>query len=85
MLLDFAATSVVSSAAAAVYLSSEVPSLPFPPWVGAIIVLVLFTIISLLGVRESTRVALAVLSVHVRNCVCVLGSHSDFLYISSPA
>jgi amino acid transporter len=67
MLLDFAATAVVSAAAAAVYLSSEAPSLPFPAWVGAVIVLVLFTIISLLGIRESTRVALVVLSVHVRS------------------
>jgi amino acid transporter len=77
MLLDFAATAVVSSAAAAVYLSSEVHSLPFPTWMGAVIVLILFTTISLLGVRESTRVAFAVLSVHVCNCVGALGSHSD--------
>jgi uncharacterized membrane protein YkvI len=79
MLLDFVATSVVSAAAATVYLSSEVPSLPFPAWVGAVIVLLLFTIISLLGVRESTRVALAVLSVHVRNSVDVWTFHPDFV------
>ena len=65
LLLDFAATSVVSAAASAVYISGEVPSLPFPTWVGSIIILVTFTCISLLGVRESTRIALIVLVIHV--------------------
>ena len=65
LLLDFGSTSIVSAATAATYLSGEVPSLPFPTWVGAIIVLVLFTLISLTGVRESARLALAVLSLHV--------------------
>lgn len=67
MLLDFASTAIVSAAAAAVYLSGEVSSLPFPSWVGAFIVIVLFTVLSLLEVRESLRVALAVLSFHVGN------------------
>src|SRR4051812_28789422 len=67
LLLDFASTAVVSAATAATYLAGEVPSLPFPTWVGAVIVLVLFTIISLMGVRESARIALAVLSLHVCN------------------
>lgn len=64
LVLDFAATSIVSSATAAEYLAGEV-SLPFPPWVLAAMVLVLFTIVSLCGVRESARIALTVLSVHV--------------------
>lgn len=65
LLLDFASTSVVSAATAAAYLEGEVPNLPFPPWVGALIVLVLFTIVSLMGVRESARIALTILSLHV--------------------
>jgi len=66
LLLDFASTSIVSAATAAAYLAGEVPALPFPAWVGAVIVLALFTIVSLMGVRESARIALAVLSLHVR-------------------
>ncbi|TEB34238.1 amino acid permease [Coprinellus micaceus] len=64
LVLDFAATSIVSSATAAEYLAGEV-SLPFPAWVLAAMVLVLFTIVSLCGVRESARIALTVLSAHV--------------------
>lgn len=72
LLLDFAATAIVSAAASAVYLSGEVTSLPFPTWVGAIIILVLFTLISLIGVRESSRIALIVLSLHVRTFAFVV-------------
>jgi len=66
LLLDFASTSIVSAATAATYLAGEVPALPFPTWVGAVIVLVIFTIVSLMGVRESARIALVVLTLHVR-------------------
>ncbi|KDR77023.1 hypothetical protein GALMADRAFT_425547 [Galerina marginata CBS 339.88] len=65
LLLDFSSTAIVSAATAAAYLAGEVPSLPFPTWVAAAIVLVLFTIVSLMGVRESARIALAVLSLHI--------------------
>ncbi|KAJ3506729.1 hypothetical protein NLJ89_g6709 [Agrocybe chaxingu] len=65
LLLDFASTAIVSAATAASYLAGDVPLLPFPPWVGAVIVLLLFTVISLIGVRESARLALTVLSFHV--------------------
>lgn len=46
------------------YLSGEV-SLPFPIIVGALLVLILFTLISLCGLRDSARLALAVLTLHV--------------------
>lgn len=65
LLLDFASTSVVSAATAATYLAGEVPSLPFPTWVASVILFVLFLVISLMGVRESARIALIVLSLHV--------------------
>lgn len=65
LLLDFASTAIVSAATAATYLGGEVPSLPFPVWVGAVLVLVLFTLVSLIGVRENARLTLAVLSLHV--------------------
>ena len=64
MLLDFAATSVVSAATAISYLTGEV-TLPFPVVVGFLIILLIFTLISLSGMRDSARVALAVLSLHV--------------------
>jgi uncharacterized membrane protein YkvI len=64
LLLDYASTSVVSAATAASYLAGEV-TLPFPTFVGAIIILAIFTLISLSGIRESARLALIVLSLHV--------------------
>ncbi|KAF9556823.1 hypothetical protein CPC08DRAFT_641000 [Agrocybe pediades] len=72
LLLDFSSTSIVSAATAATYLSGEVPSLPFPTWVGAILVLTIFTFVSLMGVRESARIALAVLSLHVLSMIVLV-------------
>ncbi|PPR03413.1 hypothetical protein CVT24_012708, partial [Panaeolus cyanescens] len=72
LILDFSSTAIVSAATAATYLSGEVPSLPFPTWVGAVIVLFLFTCISLMGVRESARIALAVLSLHVATMIILI-------------
>ncbi|KAG6840422.1 hypothetical protein C0991_006816 [Blastosporella zonata] len=63
LLLDFTSTSVVSAATAASYLAGEV-KLPFPEFVGAIIVLVIFMVISLLGMKDSARIALVVLLFH---------------------
>ncbi|KAF9531070.1 AAAP amino acid permease [Crepidotus variabilis] len=65
LLLDFASTAIVSAAIAATYLAGEVPALPFPTWAGAIMVLAIFTVISLLGVRESARVAFGLLFFHL--------------------
>ncbi|KAI0798140.1 amino acid permease-domain-containing protein [Abortiporus biennis] len=64
LLLDFASTSVVSAATAMSYLAGEV-HLPFPVFVGSIIVLVVFALISLAGLRESARIAFVVLSFHI--------------------
>ncbi|KAF9045413.1 AAAP amino acid permease [Panaeolus papilionaceus] len=72
LILDFSSTAIVSAATAATYLAGEVPSLPFPTWVGAAIVLILFTAISLTGVRESARIALAVLSLHVATMIVLI-------------
>lgn len=65
LLLDYGSTAVVSAATAAAYLSGEV-TLPFPAYVGAILVLVILTSISLCGIKESSRIALTVLTLHVR-------------------
>ncbi|KAE9408697.1 AAAP amino acid permease [Gymnopus androsaceus JB14] len=62
--LDFASTSVVSAATAISYLAGEV-ELPFPEFVGVILILVIFTLVSLSGIKESARVALCVLSFHM--------------------
>ncbi|KAJ3557519.1 hypothetical protein NM688_g1433 [Phlebia brevispora] len=64
LLLDYAATSVVSAATAMTYLNGEV-SLPFPIVVGALLVLILFTMISLSGLRDSARIALSLLTLHM--------------------
>lgn len=64
LLLDYASTSVVSAATASSYLAGEV-ALPFPTFVGAIIILGIFTLIGLSGIKESARLALIVLIFHV--------------------
>ncbi|KAJ3568956.1 hypothetical protein NP233_g5372 [Leucocoprinus birnbaumii] len=71
LLLDFASTSVVSAATASTYLAGEV-TLPFPTWVGAAIVIVIFVCISLSGIRDSARIALSVLSFHVLAMVILI-------------
>ncbi|KAG5732915.1 hypothetical protein E4T56_gene8432, partial [Termitomyces sp. T112] len=64
LILDFTSTSVVSAAIAASYLSGE-GKLPLPEYILAILVLLVFTIISLSGVKESARIALVVLIFHM--------------------
>lgn len=71
LLLDFAATSVVSAATAISYLAGEI-SLPFPIVVGSLFILLVFTLVSLSGMRESARIALAVLTLHVSRTLCRL-------------
>ena len=81
LLLDYAATSVVSAATAMTYLDGEV-SLPFPVIVGALLVLILFTLISLSGLRDSARVALTLLTLHVCGFHVVrllVGSHINVI------
>ncbi|KAJ7794395.1 hypothetical protein B0H14DRAFT_2923289 [Mycena olivaceomarginata] len=60
----FAATAVVSAATASSYLAGEV-ALPFPPFVGAALVLVIFALVSLTGLKESARIAFVVLAFHM--------------------
>ena len=64
LLLDFAATTVVAAASAVSYLAGEV-ELPFPAFLGAILILVILAVAGLSGVRESARIALVVLTMHV--------------------
>ncbi|KAJ7748410.1 amino acid permease-domain-containing protein [Mycena metata] len=64
LLLDFASTSVVSAATASSYLAGEVV-LPFPAFVGAGLVLLIFALISLTGLKESARIAFVVLTFHI--------------------
>ncbi|KAF5383499.1 hypothetical protein D9757_006168 [Collybiopsis confluens] len=71
LFLDFASTSVVSAATAATYLSGEV-ILPFPGFVGSILVLSIFTLVSLSGIKESARVALCVLSLHLASMTVLI-------------
>lgn len=64
LLLDYGSTSVVSAATASAYLAGEV-HLPFPYWVGTVIVILLFVCFSLTGIRDSARLAFVVFSFHV--------------------
>ncbi|KAF8558693.1 hypothetical protein OG21DRAFT_1481374 [Imleria badia] len=64
LLLDFAATAVMSAATASSYLAGEV-TLPFPLYIGALLVFVLFTAVGLLGLRESARIASGVFAFHL--------------------
>ncbi|KAJ7159241.1 amino acid permease-domain-containing protein [Mycena crocata] len=64
LLLDFASTSVVSAATASSYLAGET-ALPFPTFVPAALILILFALVSLSGLKESARLAFAVMLLHV--------------------
>ncbi|KAJ7611398.1 amino acid permease-domain-containing protein [Mycena polygramma] len=70
LLLDFASTSVVSAATASSYLAGEV-TLPFSPLVGAVLVLIIFALVSLTGLKESARLALGVLAFHLLTMVAL--------------
>ncbi|KAJ7136289.1 AAAP amino acid permease [Mycena filopes] len=70
LLLDFASTSVVSAATASSYLAGEV-ALPFPAFVGAALVLLIFALISLTGLKESARLAFCVLTFHVATMIAL--------------
>ena len=73
LLLDFAATAVVSAATASSYLAGEV-GLSFPLYIGVLLVFVLFTAVSLMGLKESARIASGVLAFHVCGyCVAWVG------------
>ncbi|THH31703.1 hypothetical protein EUX98_g2455 [Antrodiella citrinella] len=64
LLLDFASTAVVSAATAATYLGGEV-HLSFPVYVVTLLVLIVFACICLSGLRESARLALMLLTLHI--------------------
>ncbi|EKM78341.1 hypothetical protein AGABI1DRAFT_75891 [Agaricus bisporus var. burnettii JB137-S8] len=72
LLLDFVSTSVVSAATASAQLGSEV-DLPFPSWIIAAMILFLFVVVSLSGLRESARIALTVFSIHaITMCILII-------------
>ncbi|KAF7986066.1 hypothetical protein HWV62_41454 [Athelia sp. TMB] len=64
LLLDFTATTVVSAATTASYISGEV-TLPFPAFVIAIFYLVLVGVIPLSGAKGSSRIAIGMLMLHL--------------------
>ena len=63
-LLDFAATAIISAATAAAYLQAEV-TIDIPSWVLAAAFLAFFALVSLAGLRESSRVAFAIITFHI--------------------
>ncbi|KAI6132848.1 hypothetical protein EV401DRAFT_157206 [Pisolithus croceorrhizus] len=65
------ATAVTSAATAMSYLAGEV-ALPFPLYVGTLLVFVLFTAISLAGLKESARVASGVLRVKLLTMITLV-------------
>jgi amino acid transporter len=64
-LLDAASTSTVSAATAGAYLKGEFPNFRLPTAAFAVILLVLFVIVALFSVRESTAVTLSFTLIHV--------------------
>lgn len=64
LLLDFSATAVVSAATAMSYLDGEV-TLPFSTVVGSILIILLFALVYLSGVRDSAKMAFTIMMLHV--------------------
>ena len=65
MLLDFASTAVVSAASAATYIRGEFGTFPFQEHWLAVMIIVFFAVVSLLGIKESTGVASGIFSMHL--------------------
>lgn len=63
-LLDYSCTVVVSAASASTYIAGEV-TLPFPIFVGTLLMAALPVVISLCGLKESARTAFGILTLHV--------------------
>lgn len=63
-LLDYVTTAVVSAATASSYISGEV-KLPFPIFVGTILLGLFPLVVSLCGLKESARTAFGILALHV--------------------
>lgn len=63
-LLDYATTVTVSASTASAYIWGEI-DIPFPVYVGTIIIVATPLFISLLGLRESARTALCIMMFHV--------------------
>jgi len=72
-ILDYLATCVVSAATAAAYLAAEV-TLPdkLPAFALAILIMVVFAAIALMGIRESSTVALVIFLFHLITMMAVL-------------
>jgi hypothetical protein len=66
LLLDFASTAVVSSATAARYVINELP-FNSPEWACSAIILGVFLVVAMIGIKESAHVALGILTFHVRD------------------
>lgn len=71
LLLDFSATAVVSAATALSYLAGEV-NLPFDESIGTVLLIALFLLVSLSGLRESAKIALTVFIIHVFTMVALM-------------
>ncbi|KLO06622.1 hypothetical protein SCHPADRAFT_923138 [Schizopora paradoxa] len=63
-LLDYAMTVVISASTTSEYIAGEV-TLPFPVYVGALLIVAVPLLVSLLGMKESARTALGILSFHM--------------------
>ncbi|KAF7722268.1 hypothetical protein EC973_003488 [Apophysomyces ossiformis] len=72
-ILDYLATCVVSASTASAYLAAEV-TLPsaITPFIITIIILVGFSLICLLGLRESSSLALSIFTLHVITMIVVI-------------
>ncbi|KAI7908274.1 amino acid permease-domain-containing protein [Cokeromyces recurvatus] len=72
-ILDYLATCVVSASTASAYLAAEV-TLPekLTPFVLTIVILILFSLICLLGLRESSTLTLSIFSLHLITMAVVM-------------
>ncbi|KAF7313066.1 AAAP amino acid permease [Mycena kentingensis (nom. inval.)] len=85
MLLDFTSTAVVSAATASSYITAELASQhqhSVPPAALTLSILTLFALISLLGLKESARIAAGVLSFHILTMVMLAGAAVVHLGVS---
>ncbi|KZV90196.1 hypothetical protein EXIGLDRAFT_677363 [Exidia glandulosa HHB12029] len=70
-LLDNVATAVVSAAASTVYIEGEV-DLPFSPIWLTILLLILFSIVAVAGLKESASLAFVILALHIATMLALM-------------
>jgi amino acid transporter len=73
-ILSYMATAVISASAATHYAQNVIPGLPVQA--ATVALLALFALLTILGITESSVVAVGIFALHIltRTCICLIGA-----------